>query len=616
MIFARTSLVPRRCGAATLAAVLALAALGALPAAAQTSTGGGPKPTAAPAWIARSNDHAQVMLQALSKYVPEFAGQFGVEGVDDQISDLKPKIAERSRKSLVDARSELQKRAAAEKDALVKQDLDIMIQAASDFIADADAQQKYLLPYFNVAETTFFGVRALLDEQVDASRRPAVVTRLKRYAGLETGYEPFSKLAMDRTRERLANRELLGPVKAEVEKNLVTCQKYVDGIGQLCQKFQIAGYEAPYAALKQQFAAYDDFVRKEIMPRAREDFRQPPELYTLALRQSGIDMPVDELQSRAKTSFAEIRTQMQVLAPTVAKQKGYTVTDYRAVIAELKKDQLTGDAILTHYQGRIKDLEAIIRRERIVTLPSREMRMRIASEAEAAATPAPNMHPPRMIGNTGEMGEFVLPLRNQGAGGKEMQLDDFTFAADSWTLTAHEGRPGHELQFAANIEHGVSLARTLFAMNSTNVEGWALYAEAEMLPYEPADGQLCALQNRLLRAARAFLDPGLQTGTVTKEEAYRILREDVCLSEGMANQEVERYTFRAPGQAPSYFCGYSRLLEIRTDAERLLGHDFDRMAFNDFILSQGMLPPKVLSKAVFEDFVPAQKAVAARKTGH
>ena len=125
------------------------------------------------------------------------------------------------------------------------------------------------------------------------------------------------------------------------------------------------------------------------------------------------------------------------------------------------------------------------------------------------------MRPPRLIGNKGEMGEFVLPLRvpTAGAASGAMQgFDDFTFDAASWTLTAHELRPGHELQFAALVEKGVSLARAVFAFNSVNVEGWALYAEAEMKPYMPLDGQLIALQHRLMRAARAFLDPELQLG--------------------------------------------------------------------------------------------------------
>jgi hypothetical protein len=102
---------------------------------------------------------------------------------------------------------------------------------------------------------------------------------------------------------------------------------------------------------------------------------------------------------------------MQMLAPRVAQEKGWKLTDYRDVLRELKKQQLTGDAILPFYEKRIAEVEDIIRRERIVTLPQRKMRIRLASEAEAAAVPAPNMQPPRMIGNTGEMGTFVLPLQ-------------------------------------------------------------------------------------------------------------------------------------------------------------------------------------------------------------
>jgi uncharacterized protein (DUF885 family) len=320
-------------------------------------------------------------------------------------------------------------------------------------------------------------------------------------------------------------------------------------------------------------------------------------------------MPVEELTGRAKAAFREIQNEMQAIAPLVAKEKGLTVTDYRDVIRELKKAQLVGDKILPHYEARIKDLERLIVEKRVVTLPARQMRIRVASEAESAATPAPNLQPPRLIGNTGEMGTFVLPLKVPGKPGAEaLSFDDFTFEAASWTLTVHEGRPGHELQFASLVEKGVSIARALFAFNSVNVEGWGLYAEAEMKPYFPLDGQLISLQHRLMRAARAHLDPGLQMGTITREEASRVLREDVVLSEAMALQEVERYAFRAPGQAPSYFCGYSRLMELRADAERVLGKNFDRVKFHDFILAQGLLPPALLRKAVMEEFLPKKKA--------
>jgi len=304
----------------------------------------------------------------------------------------------------------------------------------------------------------------------------------------------------------------------------------------------------------------------------------------------------------------EIRNEMKALAPLVAKEKGFPSSDYHDVIRELKKQQIVGDAILPHYEARLKAIEEIIRREKIVTLPAREARIRLSSEAESAQQPAPNMRPPRLVGNTGEMGTFMLPLRvpttnPDGTPGPPKGYDDFTFDAASWTLTAHEARPGHELQFAALVEKGVSLARAVFAFNSVNVEGWALYAEAEIKPALPLEGQLIGLQHRLLRAARAFLDPDLQAGAIEPEQAVRLLMDEVVVSEPMARQEVERYTFRAPGQATSYYYGYLRLMELKARVELALGKRFDRQRYHDFILSQGLLPPDLLAKAILADFV-------------
>jgi uncharacterized protein (DUF885 family) len=174
-------------------------------------------------------------------------------------------------------------------------------------------------------------------------------------------------------------------------------------------------------------------------------------------------------------------------------------------------------------------------------------------------------------------------------------------------LTAHEARPGHELQFDSMLEHGVSLARAMYAFNSTNVEGWGLYAEWMMEPYEPAEGKLLTLQLRLLRDARAYLDSELESGKVTPEDAYKVLENDVVLSHAFATEEVERFTYRMPGQANSYFYGYTKLLQLRKDTEAALGAKFNQKRFHDFLLAQGLLPPDLMRKAVMEEFVPAQK---------
>jgi uncharacterized protein (DUF885 family) len=157
------------------------------------------------------------------------------------------------------------------------------------------------------------------------------------------------------------------------------------------------------------------------------------------------------------------------------------------------------------------------------------------------------------------------------------------------------------------VEHGVSLARVLYAFNSTNVEGWGLYSEAIIKPYMPPEGQLVSLDYRLLRAARAFLDPELQSGKIQPADAYRVLEQDVVQSHAFAQEEVERYTYRMPGQANSYFYGFTKLEDLRKETEAALGPKFNQKHFHDFILAQGLLPPDLMREAVVEKFVPAER---------
>jgi hypothetical protein len=556
---------------------------------------------AAPAWVARSNENAQVLLDPIARFAPEAAGSLGVNGLDEHILDLKPGIRERAIKAFDEAIHTLEGRLASEKDPLVRQDLEILLASARQNRHAGELRRKLLIPYFDLNQTVYSGVQALLDDQIAESRRPAALVRLKRYAGVEEGYQPIVDLAEARIRE-LSKPGLLGPPKAQVEKDLSNAKFFVNGIGLLFEKYKIKGYQEPYAKLKEQLAGYETFIKTEILPKARTDFRLPPELYALQMEQFGIDIPPTELAAKAHAAFTQMQAEMQTIAAQIAKERGWASPDYRDVIRQLKKDQLVGEAILPHYLKRLAQIEEIVRREHLATLPDRPARIRLASAAESAQIPAPNMQAPRLINNQGEKGEFLLPLNAPSDSGKMERFDDFTFDAASWTLTAHEARPGHEMQFDAMVERGVSIARAVFAFNSTNVEGWGLYAEWITKPYMPLDGQLISLQYRLMRAARAFLDPELHMGKVTPEEALRILKEDVVLSNPFAKQEVERYTFRSPGQACSYFYGYTRLLELRTEVEKRMGPSFNAQRFHDFILSQGLLPPALLRKAVLDEF--------------
>ena len=472
------------------------------------------------AWIDTSNGHARVLLDVLARFAPESAAQVGVAGLDEEISNLTQDTQARAREATEAALNRLAELQRSEQHPQVRQDLEILLRSARNSLRGIQLGEERLVPYTDVGALVFAGVRSLLDAQVAPERRPAALVRLRKYAGLVDGYEPVTLQAMRRTRERLGNPALLAPAKSQVERDLANAPFLVQGMEQLFAEHAIEGWREPFEVLRKQLSDYEQFVRGEVLPKARTDFRLPADLYAFALEQVGVHMEPAALAKMARQAFDDIQAEMQRLAPDVARAHALSSGDYREVIAQLKKAQIVGDAILPHYRARLGEIETIVRREKLVTLPEREARIRVATEAEAAQLPAPHMRPPRLLGNTGELGEFVLPLNIPAPPGSKaatQRFDDFTFEAASWTLTAHEVRPGHEMQFAKMIEAGVSIPRALFAFNSTNVEGWGLYAEWMMLPYMPKDGQLISLQFRLMRAARAFLDPELHLGMVTPD---------------------------------------------------------------------------------------------------
>jgi len=559
-------------------------------------------------WIAASNKYTNLLLAVEMKHTPELGSNEGLSQFDTEVSQPTLADEDQERQETEAVVTTFKSAVGQQKQKEVAQDLQIMIRTAELQFRELDFARAHKVDFLNASQTVFRGLRVLLDEQTPAERRPAAVVRIRKYAGMEPGYKPLADILKQRVMEQMAKPGVVYPARTEIETELGRNPNYMEGIAALLQKYKLTGWQEPYNKLKAQLTEYDAWTKANVLPKARADFRLPPEEYALNLEDYGIDIPPAQVAAMAHQMFGELQAEMKPIAEQIAKQRHLPSSDYRDVIRELKKQQLVGDAILPFYQERLKQIEKIIVDKQIVTLPNRPARIRIATAAETAQQPAPHMVPPPFLHNTGQKGEFVLPLNIPAGPGQASaeKYDDFTFDAAAWTLTAHEARPGHELQFDSMLEHGVSLARIRYAFNSTNVEGWGLYSEYLLRPYMPLEGQLISLDYRLLRAARAFLDPELQSGKMQPADAFRVLEQDVVQSHAFAQQEVERYTYRAPGQANSYFYGYTKLIALRKDVEAALGAKFNQKKFHDFILAQGLLPPDLMRQAVMEDFVKAQ----------
>lgn len=559
-------------------------------------------------WIIQSNRYTKILIDIDEKYTPEFGSTQGLALYDTLITI--PTLANKNaaRKDKEKAVLLLKEAKQKETNIKIKQDLDILINTTDLNFREEDFEVNREIPFFNPSSTIFDGIKTLLDDQTPVERRNAAVIRLRKYAGLQNGYSPLTSVLKERTMLQMKKMDMMYPSKQQMEVILSHNGSLVDGIQELFIKYKMNGWQETYAAVRKQLENYDQWIKDSVLPKGRTDFRLPPEKYKLALENYGIDIPPDEITKMAHAAFTDIQEQMKPLAEQIAKKYNLPSNDYRSVIQYLKKDQIIGDSILPIYKAHLVIIEDIIRKQQLVTLPNRPAIIKIATAAETAQQPAPHMVRPPFLNNTGQRGVFVLPLNLPPAPGEKIdKYDDFTFDAASWTLLAHEVRPGHELQFDKMVEEGVSQARTLYALNSTNTEGWGLYSEYITRPYMPIEGQLVSLDYRLLRAARAFLDPELQAGTITPQQALNILMVDVVSSHAFAQEEVERCTVRMPGQANSYFYGFTKMLSLRKDTEQALGVKFSAMRFHDFILSQGILPPALIREAVMSEYVPAEK---------
>ena len=99
-----------------------------------------------PEWVQRSNEIAYKVLDSNAKFAPEFAGQSGVDGYDEQIFDLGDNLFERQIENSEKNIAMLTGLLANEEDSRVAQDIEIMIKAERDGMeANQSIMKKYYL---------------------------------------------------------------------------------------------------------------------------------------------------------------------------------------------------------------------------------------------------------------------------------------------------------------------------------------------------------------------------------------------------------------------------------------------------------------------------------------
>ena len=211
---------------------------------------------------------------------------------------------------------------------------------------------------------------------------------------------------------------------------------------------------------------------------------------------------------------------------------------------------------------------------------------------------------------------YYLP--GSAAGGRPGQFFANTYnlaARPRWemeALTLHEAVPGHHLQIALAQElEGLPEFRKHTRFTAF-VEGWGLYSESlgeEMGFYADPYSKFGQLNYEMWRAIRLVVDTGMHALGWSRQQAIDFFTENTGRAEHDITVEVDRYIVW-PGQALAYKIGELKIKELRADARKELGEDFDLRAFHDQVLGAGALPLDLLESRI-KSWVAEQKKEAA-----
>ena len=160
-----------------------------------------------------------------------------------------------------------------------------------------------------------------------------------------------------------------------------------------------------------------------------------------------------------------------------------------------------------------------------------------------------------------------------------------------FTVLAHESYPGHMYQtvyFLQQSPHPIRVALS----NTGYTEGWATYAE--MMSYFFAG--LAYEEASLLWNLRLF-DMLLQSiadfGVNINNWSYDDVA-DFIADFGFSDDEIVRSVYNSAVGVPllilNYTLGFIEMVELRNEAESILGNDYELMDFHRFILDFGPAP--------------------------
>ncbi len=351
-------------------------------------------------------------------------------------------------------------------------------------------------------------------------------------------------------------------------------------------------------ALLPALAAYRDALRTELLPRARPAEKagvwalpDGEACYAgLVRRYTTLDTSPDEVHAAGLAAMAAVHAELRVLGAQVFGtdelpvifEKLRTAPELRFESAQEIEDKAraavaAANAAVPAAFGRLPEAACEVAR-----IPAHEAPYTTIAYYMQAVPPS--------AGDPGRPGTYFV----------NTHAPETRPRHEAEALAWHEAVPGHHLQIAIARELPDMPAFRRFGGMTAFVEGWALYAERladELGLYSGDVDRLGMLAFDAWRAARLVVDTGIHHKGWTRAQAEAYMRENTPLADNNIVNEVDRYV-GWPGQAVAYKTGQLEILRLRSEAEKVLGDDFDLQAFHDLVLGAGAVPLPVLERRV------------------
>jgi uncharacterized protein (DUF885 family) len=343
-------------------------------------------------------------------------------------------------------------------------------------------------------------------------------------------------------------------------------------------------------------AAYGTWLQKELRPRANGHFAMGADAFSQKLAaDEGITEPLDQVLARGEAELGRLRAEFVATAKKIDPSKPAA-----EVQAALAADHGKPSTLLADVQARLAGLRKFLIDKQIVTVPSTVMPVVQESPPFMRAFTLASMDTPGPFEAKATEAYYNITLPDPKW--TPAEVESYMRGGFSRTViemvSIHEAFPGHYVQFLW-MPQMRSRTRKIYACSS-NVEGWAHYAEQMMIDEGVAGKdpkqRLAQLQEALLRAARYVVGIRMHTRGMTLAQATDFFEHEGLQSRKVAEMEAKRGT-----EDPTYLYytyGKLEILKLREDYKRKLGAKYTLRGFHDAFLAQGGIPLPLVRKAL------------------